>query len=96
MKLLSQKSKKLWIRIIFIFPFFTCLITCLGIRYFTMHTTKMYVEDSEKMFIAISAVLFINAIMSFLSLVSYYCLENKVDYITEKKKKKHEKAKSKI
>lgn len=96
MKLLSQKNKKRWIRIIFITPFFTCLMTCLGIRYFTTQTTKIYVEDSEKVFIAISVVLFINAIMSFLSLVAYYCLENKVEYITEKKNKKNEKTKNKI
>ena len=75
----------------FVIPFITCLGTIIGIKYFVDHRlTGVYGEiEAKQLFIFISIILFINVLASFVSLVSYWCLENKVDSILRKERKKH-------
>lgn len=48
---------------------------------------KTYFINTNNAFITIVLVLFLNAIASFISLISYYCLENRVNYILGKRVK---------
>ena len=92
MKIISKKNKKRLIQGIFLIPFFTCLATVIGIRHFvTNHYAGIYCGDTEAhdLFVVIAAVLLVNVLASFASLIAYWCLENKVDSILRKERKKH-------
>ncbi len=88
---ISKKSKKRIIQGIFLIPFITCLATVIGIKHFVNYDLLSVcgTADTKKVFIVISMVLFVNALASFISLMSYWCLENKVDSILRKESKKH-------
>lgn len=89
MKIFKKDYKKYIIQCIFLIPLFTCLFTAIGIKSFVDYqlTTTCADADTKKVFLAILCVLLINAIMGFVSLISYYCLENRVDDIIKKREK---------
>ena len=95
MKLFKKDYKKYFIQCIFLIPLFTCLLTAIGVKSFVDYNISATCAnaDTGKVFLVILCVLFINAVMSFIALVSYYCLENRVEYIV-KKRAKHEKQKN--
>ena len=95
MKLFKKDYKKYFIQCIFLIPLFTCLLTAIGVKSFVdYHISATCANaDTGKVFFVILCVLFINAVMSFIALVSYYCLENRVEDIV-KKRAKHEKQKN--
>ena len=88
---ISKKNKKRIIQGIFLIPFITCLVTIIGIKHFVDHDLSSVcgTADTRKVFIVVAMVLFINVLASFASLISYWCLENKVDSILRKERKKH-------
>lgn len=93
MQIFKKDYKKYIIQCIFLIPLFTCLFTAIGIKSFVDYHLSMTCADADtrKVFLAILCVLFINAIMGFVSLISYYCLENRVDDIVKKREKYGEK-----
>lgn len=88
---ISKKNKKRIIQGIFLIPFITCLVTIISIKDFVDNrlTGVCSGADSRQVFIVVAMVLFINVLASFASLVSYWCLENKVDSILRKERKRH-------
>ena len=88
---ISKKNKKRFIQGIFLIPFFTCLATVLCIRSYIYNRMAIACPDgsAEKLLLFIALVLLINAVTSFGSMVAYWCLENKVDSILRKERKKH-------
>ena len=88
---ISKKNKKRLIQSIFLIPFITCLVTILFIKDFVdYHLSSVCgTADTRRVFIVIAIILFVNVLASFASLVSYWCLENKVDSILRKERKKH-------
>ena len=87
MKLFKKDYKKYFIQCIFLVPLFTCLFTAIGVKSFVdYHISATCANaDTGKVFLVILFVLFINAIMSFIALISYYCLENRVEDIVKKR-----------
>jgi len=88
--IMSKQGKKKLIQAIFLVPFFTCLFTVIGIKYFVDHHLSYVVcsaVDTQKIFYVIAFVLLINVVASFASLISYYCLENRVNDILKKREK---------
>jgi len=88
---ISKKNKKRLIQAIFLIPFFTCLVTIISIKSYIFERMSIACPDgsAEKLLLFIAAVLLINTIAAFGSLVSYWCLENKVDSILRKERKRH-------
>lgn len=88
---ISKKNKKRIIQGIFLIPFITCLATIICIKNFVdYHLTGVCSGTaSRQVFIVVAMVLFVNVLASFASLVSYWCLENKVDSILRKERKRN-------
>jgi len=88
---ISKKTKKRLIQAIFLVPFFTCLITVVSIKSYIYERMALVCPDgnAKKLLLIIAFVLLINAVASFGSLVAYWCLENKVDSILRKERKRH-------
>ena len=88
---INKKIKKKLIQVLFLVPFFTCLITVISIKSYIFERMAHVCPDGDarKLLLIIAFVLLINAIASFGSLVAYLCLENKVDNILRKERKRN-------
>lgn len=87
---LNKANKKRLIQFIFLIPFVTCLLTVIGIKYYVDYRIPPMMcnpTDTHRVFVVIAFVLLVNVVASFASLVSYYCLENRVEDILQKRKK---------
>lgn len=98
MRIFKKDYKKYFIQCIFLIPLFTGLFTAIGIKSFVdYHLSVTCAEaDTKRVFTAILFVLFVNVIMGFIALISYYCLENRVDDIIKKRRKYDKKQKNQL
>lgn len=91
---LSKNNKKRLVLATFLIPFFTGLLTIIGIKNFADNKLPLLVNtdaDMHTVLSVIALVLFINVVASFASLISYYCLENRVNDIIGKRARKNAK-----
>ena len=92
MKRIRKYGQKTFIKFIFLIPFITCLITAIDVKSFMDKQYKVYPEISnfiayEEIFNLVVLCLFVNCVASFVSLILYYCLENRVKHLVKEKKK---------
>lgn len=92
MKALKKSYKKYFVLGIFLLPLIICLVTSISIKSFVDYhfsTVTQYSKSlagyTEDMFIFIVIMLFLNAIFSFASLITYFCLVNRVNNILGKR-----------
>lgn len=85
---ISKQNKKRFIQGLFLLPLITCLITVAAIKFYVDYRLGGVCTgiDTKRVFIFISFVLFINVLSSFGALISYWCLENKVNNILKREK----------
>lgn len=87
---LNKANKKRLIQFIFLIPFVTCLLTAIGIKHYVDYRIPPLMcnpTDTHAVFVVIALVLLVNVVASFASLIAYYCLENRVEDILQKRKK---------
>ena len=87
---LNKTNKKRLIQFIFLIPFITCLLTVIGIKHYVDYRIPPMMcnpTDTHRVFVVIAFVLLVNVVASFASLISYYCLENRVEDILQKREK---------
>ena len=81
--------RKAIIRSVFILPLITILIMAISINHFYVaNRTLPYINQAKPLFISILILLCLNAVANFASLILYYCLHNRIEYLSKKYKKK--------
>lgn len=81
--------KKSVIKSVFIFPLISIVVIAISLHHFIhINSTVPYINSARHLFIGILALLCINAIANFASLVLYYCLYNRIEHISKKYRKK--------
>lgn len=81
--------KKSVIKAVFIIPLITIVIIAISLNNFIIaNHTVPYINEAKHLFIGILALLCINAVANFASLILYYCLHNRIEHLSKKYKKK--------
>lgn len=80
--------KKAVIKTVFIIPLITIVIIAISLNNFIIaNRTVPYINEAKHLFVGILALLCINAVANFASLILYYCLHNRVEHLSKKYKK---------
>lgn len=81
--------KKAVIKSVFIFPLISIVIIAISLNNFVqINKAVPYINSARHLFIGILALLCINMIANFASLILYYCLYNRIENISKKYRKK--------
>ncbi len=81
--------KKSVIKSVFIFPLISIVIIAISLNNFVqINRAVPYISSARHLFIGILALLCLNMIANFASLVLYYCLYNRIENISKKYRKK--------
>lgn len=81
--------KKNVVRGVFILPLITIIIIAISLNnFYIANRTVPYINEAKHLFIGILALLCINAVANFASLILYYCLHNRIEHLSKKYRKK--------
>lgn len=81
--------KKAVIKSVFIFPLISIVIIAISLNNFVqINRAVPYINSARHLFIGILALLCINMIANFASLILYYCLYNRIENISKKYRRK--------
>lgn len=81
--------KKAVVRTVFIIPLITIVIIAISLNNFIITNRGVpYINEAKHLFIGILALLCINAVANFASLILYYCLHNRIEHLSKKYKRK--------
>jgi hypothetical protein len=81
--------KKAVIKSVFILPLITIVIIAISINnFYIANRTVPYINEAKHLFVGILALLCINAVANFASLILYYCLHNRIEHLSKKYRKK--------
>lgn len=73
---------------IFIFPLISSVFIAIAIKEFIgLHQTFAEATGMNNLFTLILAIMFINMLANFASLILYYCLHNRIESLSSKYKK---------
>lgn len=76
------------IRWIFIFPLISSVFIAIAIKEFIgLHQAFAEATGMNNLFALILSIMFINMLANFASLILYYCLHNRIEYLSNKYKK---------
>jgi len=77
--------KKSVIKGVFILPLITIVIIAISLNnFYIANRTLPYINEAKHLFVGILALLCINAVANFASLILYYCLYNRTEDFVKK------------
>lgn len=80
--------KKAVVKSVFIFPLISIVIIAISLNNFVhVNRTVPYINDAKHLFVGILALLCLNMVANFASLILYYCLHNRIEHLSKKYKR---------
>lgn len=76
------------IKSVFIFPLISIVIIAISLNEFIYANENVpYINEAKHLFVGILALLCLNMVANFASLILYYCLHNRIEHMSKKYKR---------